>query len=73
MAMEPLKSAATFYRMFGFPYMVAIKSRPRRELSPELVAALRTMRDDMPKHHQTDFKDLKTFFGMGGLKCPAGL
>lgn len=72
-AVQVLRSRGKLYRMFGFPYMVAVKSAVRRELSPALIDELRKIRDEMPAHHQTDFKDMKTFFGLGGLKMVAGL
>jgi len=72
-ATQALRSHGKFHRMFGFPYMVAIKSAIRRDLSAELLDELRKIRDEMPAHHQTDFKDMKTFFGLGGLKMARGL
>jgi ubiquinone/menaquinone biosynthesis C-methylase UbiE len=72
-AAKALAGRAHFYRMFGFPYMIAFKSPARRELDEKLLSALRAIRDEMPKYHRADFKDLKTFFGFGGLKAPAGI
>ncbi len=67
-AAAALSGRARFYATFGFPMMMALKSRPRRSLDTDLLANLRREFSRMPAHHQADFRDLKTFFGLGGLR-----
>lgn len=63
-----LLGEAQFYSTFGMPFMVAVKSAPRRSASPELLEPLRQLIRELPEFHRNDLKDLKTFFGLGGLK-----
>lgn len=62
---------ARIHSTFMMPFMVAIKSAPRRDRDPALKARLATAFDRMPKTFQKDFKDLKIFFGLGGLSLGA--
>lgn len=55
---------------FMVPYMVAVKSPARRALSDVMRKRLNEIYRRMPTYQQTDFKDLATFFRLGGLKSP---
>jgi SAM-dependent methyltransferase len=66
-----LADRAKLYSTFLVPYMVAVKSAPRRELPGALCKRLRALRNRLPAHHQTDFNDLRTFFRLGGLRLAA--
>jgi arsenite methyltransferase len=68
-----LGDAAKLTRTFGAAFMVALKSRRRRQLPAPLVAGLVALRDAMPPHHSADFKDLKTVFALGGLRFSAAV
>lgn len=59
-----------FYSTFAVPYMVAVRSPLRRRLPDSLVHALQSEYTSMPRYHQTDYKDLMTFFRFGGLGTP---
>jgi ubiquinone/menaquinone biosynthesis C-methylase UbiE len=72
-ASAALGGAARLHRSFGAAFMVTLKSPARRALPPALVQELVALRDAMPAHHKTDFRDLKTVFMLGGLRFPAGL
>jgi arsenite methyltransferase len=67
-AATPMRKRARLYSTFAFPFMIAVKSAVRRTPDPALAAALREKIRALPRHHQVDFADLKTFFGMGGLR-----
>lgn len=58
---------AKIYSTFLMPYMVAIKSPARRGNDPDLRSRLDDAFRAMPRTYQKDFKDLKVFFGLGGL------
>ena len=58
---------ARLYSTFMMPFMVAIKSASRRDKDPALKRRLASAFDAMPRTFQKDFKDLKIFFGLGGL------
>ena len=49
------------------PYMVVTKTPPRRELSPEIVRSLRSLREALPAYHKTDLANMLTFFRLGGV------
>lgn len=68
-AARPLMGRARLYSTFMMPFMVALKSKPRRGNDPALIAKLSTMKQELPNWHQADFADLTTFFGLGGLSC----
>lgn len=63
-----LGDAARLARTFGAAFMVALKSPARRALPPALLSPLVRLREAMPAHHQTDFRDLKRVFALGGLR-----
>ncbi len=65
-----LKGRARLYSTFLAPYMVALKSAPRRAPEPGLKARLQALAADLPAHHQADLADLRTFFRLGGLSSP---
>lgn len=65
-----LKDFGGLHATFLAPYMVVAKSPARRTLSPELLQRLKSAHEDMPVYHRADFKDLKTFFRLGGLATP---
>lgn len=68
-AAQPLLGQARLYSTFLMPFMVALKSPPRRSHDATLSAKLATMKQSLPSWHQTDFADLTAFFRMGGLSC----
>ena len=68
-AAQPLLGRARLYSTFLMPFMVALKSPPRRSHDAVLFAKLAAMKRSLPSWHQADFADLMTFFGMGGLSC----
>ena len=51
------------------PYMVVVKTPPRRELPPDLRHSLHRLRDALPDYHKRDLADMLTFFRLGGVKC----
>jgi len=63
-----LIKTAKLYSTFLMPYMVAIKSPPRRSPDQAIIASLDSIRKDLPSYHQKDLADLITFFQLGGLK-----
>ncbi|PTD96954.1 class I SAM-dependent methyltransferase [Pseudothauera lacus] len=67
-AAQALDGRAQVYTTLLVPYMVALKSAPRRAPDSALQARLRELHDAMPAYHQRDFKDLSTFFRLGGLR-----
>lgn len=65
-----LSGRAKVYSTFLFPFMVAIKSAPRRMRGREAVQQkLDMLRQKLPEWHQVDLADLKTFFRLGGMTC----
>lgn len=66
-----LKPLGTLHSTFGMPFMVAAKSPVRRHLPPELRERLSAEYERMPSWHRRDFRDLRTFFRLGGLRTPA--
>lgn len=66
-----LNCRARTYTTFLAPFMVAVKSPARTVVSGAVRAQLDEMRQSLKKEHQVDLKDLVSWFGMGGLKCPA--
>lgn len=67
-AARPLQQTAEVKSTFLVPYMVAVKSAPRRQRDPRVAAALRELLAALPTFHKTDYADLKTFFRAGGLR-----
>ena len=68
-AAQPLLGRARLYHTFLAPFMVALKSPPRRNLDGALMAELAKMKQALPTWHQADFADLTTFFRLGGMSC----
>ena len=68
-AVQPLAGRARLYATIGLPFMLALKSAPRRGPAPELAAELARMKDNLPAWHKTDFADLIRHFGMRGMSC----
>jgi len=66
-----LADRAKLYSTFLVPYMVAVKSAPQSAVTEAVRASLAALRDRLPAHHQRDFKDLRTFFRLGGLRAAA--
>jgi ubiquinone/menaquinone biosynthesis C-methylase UbiE len=66
-----LSHAGEFFSTALVPYMVSLKSPPRRSLPMELRAELARQRRALPPHHRADIKDLITFFRLGGMVSPA--
>lgn len=65
-----LKPFGELYSTFGMPFMVAAKSAPCRQLPSELLHHLQAHFDAMPAWHRKDFRDLRSFFRLGGLRTP---
>lgn len=53
------------------PFMVVVKTPPRRELPEALKNSLHSLRDALPEYHKIDLADMRTFFRMGGVPSPA--
>lgn len=68
-AVYPLLKQARLYTTFLAPFMVALKSPARRGHDEKLMAELALMKQRLPKWHQADFADLKSFFRWGGMSC----
>lgn len=68
-AAAQMRSVARLYRTFLSPYMVALKSPPRRDADLGLEQSIRNLRVALPPHHKGDLRDLITFFALGGLRC----
>ncbi len=66
-----LKDYGGLHSTFVVPYMVAAKSPPRRSLSADMLKRLHAVYQNMPAYHHADFRDLVTFFRLGGLRSPA--
>lgn len=66
-AIVPLKGIARLYSTFMVPYMVAIKSAPRRDDVGVARGHFRDALSALPHHQQRDISDLATFFRLGGL------
>jgi arsenite methyltransferase len=68
-AKSQLPADVDFYKLFLLPFMVALKSKPRRKSVPdELIRTLKNIENNLPEHHKVDIKDLKETFKLGGLK-----
>lgn len=69
-ASSPLLSRAKLYTTFLVPFMVAIKSPPRRGTDTStIVKNLTKLKNTLPAWHEVDFADLRSFFRLGGLPC----
>ncbi len=67
-AMAVLGSQARLYTVSFLPYMLAVKSAPRRSFDRSLHEKLQALHTEMPGYHQKDFKNLCRFFRFGGLR-----
>jgi ubiquinone/menaquinone biosynthesis C-methylase UbiE len=67
-ASRPVSNMARLATTLAVPYMVSIKSPARREPDPGLKDGLRAILCALPPHHRKDYRDLKRFFRLGGLK-----
>lgn len=65
-----LKDFGAIFSTFVVPYMVVVKSPARRPLADDLLKKLNGVYRGMPSYHKADFKDLATFFRLGGLRTP---
>ncbi len=63
-----LIKTAKLYSTFLMPYMMVIKSPPRRNPDQAIIESLNFIRKGLPSYHQKDLADLITFFRLGGLK-----
>ncbi|PHV04504.1 methyltransferase type 11 [Janthinobacterium sp. BJB412] len=68
-AAQPLAGQARVYKTFGLPFMVALKSSPRRGHDAALEARLEGLKKGLPEWHKTDLADLIRHFRMGGMRC----
>jgi ubiquinone/menaquinone biosynthesis C-methylase UbiE len=62
-----LGDRAKVFATFLAPFLVAVKSRPRTA-SSEVSHRLDEIRRRLPRYHQTDVKDLTSWFALGGLR-----
>lgn len=68
-AVKPLAGRAQLYSTIGLPFMMALKSAPRRGADPALAAELKRMRQRLPEWHKHDFTDLQRHFGLNRMSC----
>lgn len=69
-ASSPLMDRAKLYTTFLCPYMIAIKSPPKRNGdTSDIVDKLTMLKNALPAWHKVDLADLRTFFRLGGLTC----
>lgn len=68
-AVTPLEGRAKLYSTIALPFMMALKSAPRRAADPALAAELKRMRQRLPEWHKHDFTDLRRHFGMNRMHC----
>lgn len=68
-AARPLFGQAQLYSTFLMPFMVVLKSPARRSADMALAGKFAEMTQSLPRWHQKDLADLRTFFRMGGLSC----
>ncbi len=66
-AMAALQTRASLYTTFLVPYMVAVKSPPRRVLDSALHASLKAVLAALPAYHRRDFMSIRRFSRIGGL------
>jgi len=65
-----LKNRGHLYAFKPMPYMVAIKSAPRRNFDPALTARLRETQKSLKSKHHADLKNIMMLFRLSGLKSP---
>jgi len=68
-AVKPLEGRARLFATIGLPFMLALKSQPRRGKAPELAAELARMQRALPEWHKADFADLVRHFRMNGMSA----
>jgi arsenite methyltransferase len=68
-ATEPLAGRASLFATIALPFMVALKSPPRRGDDPALRVKLREMKRNLPEWHHADIADLIRHFRLGGMRC----
>lgn len=66
-----LAGRAKVYTTFLAPFMTAVKSPVRNEVTGQVKKDLEAIRGRMSRQHQIDLKDLIGWFRMGGLSCKA--
>lgn len=66
-AVRPLSGRATLYSTIVLPFMVALKSQPRRARVPELADSLAKVRTNLTDWQMQDYKDLRRHFKLKGL------
>jgi ubiquinone/menaquinone biosynthesis C-methylase UbiE len=66
-AVKPLEGTARLYSTIALPFMVALKSAPRRTEAPALTAQLKRMKSELPEWHHADFADLIRHFRLNGM------
>lgn len=62
---------AKVFSTWCVPYMLAVKTPPRRDMSDAMRASLLMLRDALPDYHKRDLQDLRTFFRLGGVSSKA--
>lgn len=65
---QNMSNQARVYANPIMPYMVAVKSAPRREVITDLRNTFLHLRKSLPAHHRADISDLITLFLLGGLR-----
>lgn len=68
-AVKPLAGRARLYSTGGLKFMMALKSKPRRDATSDLVTAFAGLKQNLPEHHKADIADLIRHFRMGGMTC----
>jgi SAM-dependent methyltransferase len=70
-AVQPLEGRARLYSTIGLPFMMALKSAPRRSVAEarELAAQLAHMKKNLPEWHKADHADLIRHFRLNGMTC----
>jgi SAM-dependent methyltransferase len=70
-AVQPLDGRARLYSTIGLPFMMALKSAPRRSAGQarELAAQLAHMKKNLPEWHKADYADLIRHFRLNGMTC----
>jgi arsenite methyltransferase len=68
-AAQPLLQRARLYSTIALPFMVALKSAPRRGDDAALRAKLGEMKKNLPDWHHADIADLIRHFRMNGMRC----
>lgn len=76
-ALEELRGAASalgtrakVFSTFLVPYMVVVKTGPRRDRDEVLRESLRRCKASLAEYHRRDLNDLRQFFRWGGVASP---